>query len=183
MLPNDSPSFTVPFTAVPNVLIDEVMPTLKDTEWRLLCVIARQTLGWVEKNGKRKARDWISQSQLIARTGRNSAALSSALDVLVRGNLIECQTESGEPLLTSEQRRRHRGRVYFNLAPHRTQPAKSELQKANRTKETQNKRNPLYMEGSRIVRLSGGWKSASEVAKSRSYGFPINLTGLGNEKR
>ena len=80
-----------PFTAIPNVLIDEVMPTLKDTEWRLLCVIARQTLGWVDKNGKRKQRDWMSQSQLIARTGRNSAALSTALDVLVRENLIECQ--------------------------------------------------------------------------------------------
>ena len=157
-----------PFTAIPNILIDEVMPTLKDTEWRLLCVIARQTLGWVEKNGKRKQRDWMSQSQLIARTGRNSAALSAALDVLVRANLIECQSENGEPLLTSQQRRKHRGRLYFSLALERMQPTKTKLQKANRTKERENKRNPLYMK-EKNTRLYSGWTSASEIAKSRYY--------------
>ena len=157
-----------PFTAIPNVLIDEVMPKLKDTEWRLLCVIARQTLGWVEKGGGRKQRDWMSQSQLIAKTGRNSAALSAALDVLVRENLIECQAENGEPLLTPQQRRQHRRRVYFSLALERIQSTKSELQKANRTKEREDKRNPLYME-EKNIRLYSGWKSASEIAKSRSY--------------
>ena len=165
----ESAGLVAPFTAIPNILIDEIMPTLKDTEWRLLCVIARQTLGWVNKSGKRKQRDWLSQSQLIARTGRNSAALSAALDVLVRDNLIECQTENGEPLLTPEQRRQYRGRTYFSLAPQRIQLAKSELQKANRTKERENKRNPLYMEGNRTVRLNSGWESASEVARSRGY--------------
>ena len=161
------PLFQVPFTALPNALIDEVMPRLKDTEWRLLCVIARQTLGWVDKNGKRKARDWMSQSQLIAKTGRSSAAISAALDVLVRENLIECQDETGEPLPTPEQRRQHRGRVYFGLSPQRMQPTKSELQKANRTKETPNKRNSLNIEEKKNVRLYGEWQSASEVAKRR----------------
>ena len=158
-----------PFTAVPNILIDEVMPTLKDTEWRLLCVIARQTLGWADKNGKRKQRDWMSQSQLIARTGRNSAALSAALDVLVRENLIECQAESGKLLPTPEQRRKHRGRVYYSLSLERMQPTKTELQKANRTKERENKRNPFYMEESKNIRLYSGWESASDVVRSRYY--------------
>ena len=27
------------YTPFPNKLIDEVMPTLRDTEWRVLCVI------------------------------------------------------------------------------------------------------------------------------------------------
>ena len=169
-MPREGASFfQVPFTALPNALIDEVMPRIKDTEWRLLCVIARQTLGWADKNGKRKARDWMSQNQLIARTGRNSAALSAALNVLVCENLIECQAENGEPLLTPEQRRQHRGRVYFSLAPHQIQPTKSELQKANRTKEKQNKRKPIYKEEKKNVRLDGGWQSASEVAKRRYY--------------
>lgn len=160
---------STPFTAIPNALIDKVMPTLKDTEWRLLCVIARQTTGWVDKNGKRKQRDWISQSQLIAKTGRNSAALSAALDVLVRENLIECQTEAGELLSTPQQRRKHRGRVYFSLALERMQSTKSELQKANRTKERENKRKPLYMEGKENICLYSGWTSASAVAKSRYH--------------
>ncbi len=156
-----------PFTAIPNALIDKVMPKLKDTEWRLLCVIARQTLGWVEKGGGRKQRDWMSQSQLIAKTGRNSAALSAALDVLVRENLIECQAESGESLATPEQRRRHRGRVYFSLLPQQMQSAKSELQKANRTKEREDKRNLLYMEEQKSVRRYSGWTPAGDVARSR----------------
>ena len=165
----ESMGLLAPFTAIPNVLIDEVMPTLKDTEWRLLCVIARQTLGWVDKNGKRKQRDWMSQSQLIARTGRNSAALSAALDVLVSGNLIECQTESGEPLFTPGQRRQYRGRTYFSLALERMQSTKTELQKVNRTKERENKRNPFYMEENKSIRLGSGWESASDVVKSRYY--------------
>ena len=157
----------MPFTAIPNVLIDEVMPTLKDTEWRLLCVIARQTIGWVDGNGKRKQRDWMSQSQLITKTGRNSAALSAALDVLVRENLIECQAENGELLDTPQQRRRHRGRVYFSLAPQQMQPTKSELQKAKWTKEKENKRKTLNMEEKKAVRLYSGWSSAGAVVKRR----------------
>jgi len=57
------------FVPFPSALLDEWLPRLKDTEWRLLCVVVRQTLGW--KNGKgRKRRDWMSQSQLMKRTGR-----------------------------------------------------------------------------------------------------------------
>ena len=164
----ESAGLLAPFTAIPNILIDEVMPTLKDTEWRLLCVIARQTLGWIDKSGQRKQRDWMSQSQLISKTGRNSAALSAALDVLVRENLIECQAENGELLLTPQQRRQHRGRVYFSLALERIQPTKSELQKANRTKERENKRNSLYMK-EKNIRLHSGWTSAHDIAKSRYH--------------
>ena len=160
---------STPFTAIPNALIDEVMPTLKDTEWRLLCVIARQTIGWVDGNGKRKQRDWMSQSQLIAKTGRNSAALSAALDVLVRESLIECQAENGELLNTPQQRRNHRGRVYFSLVLEWIQPSKSELQKANWTKEKEDKRNSLNMEENKGVRLCSGWSSAREIARNQNY--------------
>ncbi len=170
MMPREkASSIGVPFTALPNALIDNVMPTLKDTEWRLLCVIARQTVGWVGENGKRKERDWMSQSQLIAKTGRNSAALSAALDVLVRENLVECQAESGELLLTPQQRRKHRGRVYFCLALQHREPTKSELQKANRTKEKENKRKTINMEEKNSVRFYNGWTSAGEVARSQGY--------------
>ena len=103
------------FVPFPTILLDEQMPKLKDTEWRLLCVVVRQTLGWQTAKG-RKRRDWMTQRQLIGRTGRNSAALSAALDALVRKNLVECLDSKGEPLTTPQQRRNHRGRVYFALA-------------------------------------------------------------------
>lgn len=112
------------FVPFPTALFDEQMPKLKDTEWRLLCVIVRQTLGWQSGKG-RKRRDWMSQKQLIARTGRASAALSAALDALVRENLVECRDARGELLLSPQQRHNHRGRVYFSLSPRLLQPPKA----------------------------------------------------------
>ena len=75
---------TTPF---PNGLF-ELMPSLKDSEWRVLCLIVRQTWGWKEGDG-RKHSDWITQKQMMRRTGRSSEALSRAVDALVRRGLIE----------------------------------------------------------------------------------------------
>jgi hypothetical protein len=104
---------TTPF---PNVLLDEAMPRLRDTEWRLLCVIVRQTLGWHDTSANgRKQRDWLTQAQMKRRTGRNSAALSKALDALVRNGLIAVHDERGHPLTTPQQRRGHSGPLFYSL--------------------------------------------------------------------
>jgi len=142
-------------TPFPNYLIDEVMPTLKDTEWRVLCVIVRQTMGWkTPQSGQRKTRDWLSQSQLQARTGRATEALSRAIDTLVRRRLVEVWNDQGEVLLTPQARRRYGGRLFFGLSTfllnalrqteqsgsQSEQPfTKIELRNANTTKETQTK--------------------------------------------
>lgn len=178
----------VPF---PSVFLDEVMPSLGDTEWRLLCVIVRQTLGWQQEpgahSGRRKQRDWMSQKQLITRTGRSSAALSAALDALVRKKLVECSDKRGEPLSTSAQRRRHRGRVYFSLPAHlwkkpegssgsTSSPAlcsipssQTPLHKAKRTKENEHKEEKIQIEGESrdFIRRYEGWTKVSQIAASR----------------
>lgn len=108
------------FTPVPNAFIDQAMPHLTDTEWRLLCVITRATLGWTKsKNNadERKTRDWLTHSQLIACTGRSSEAVSRALKNLVKFRLVEVQNERGEPLLTPQERRRNGGRLFYQLHP------------------------------------------------------------------
>ena len=106
---------TTPF---PNSLISEVMPTLKDTEWRLLCVVVRQTLGWVDPGtGRRKTQDWMTRTQLLQKTGRNSAAISKALDVLVSQQLLHVKGTNDKPLLTKGQRKQARGRIYYALHP------------------------------------------------------------------
>ena len=111
--------FPVGSTPFPNILIDRIMPELTDTEWRLLGVVCRQTLGFASLSGRggRRTRDWLSHGQLKARTGRASAAVSRAVDGLVRRNLIEVRTEAGELLLTPPERRRCQGRLFFSLAP------------------------------------------------------------------
>ena len=107
----------MPFTPLPNDLIDRIMPTLKDTEWRLLCVIARQTLGWRGENGGRKKRDWLTQKQLKERTGRDSAALSQAVESLIARQLIMVSDTTGKSMSTVKARRSTRSRVYYGLHP------------------------------------------------------------------
>jgi len=98
-------------TLVPNLVIDGLMPRLRDTEFRLLLVVLRQTWGW------HKERDWLTHGQLKRRTGRSSAALSKAISVLVRANLILVRNRSGRILETAAERRREQASLYFSLHP------------------------------------------------------------------
>ena len=154
---------TVPaYTPFPNHLLDTVMPTLSDTEWRVLCVIVRATRGWEAENGQRKQADWLTQSQLKARTGRASAAISHAIDGLVQKNLVAVCDEAGTLLCTPQERRGCAGRLLFRVAE-QDQDARqafspqdatlesgsmahacsqSEVHKAKTTKETKTKRIP-----------------------------------------
>ena len=149
-----SNSFSKGHTPFPNWLLDTVMPDLKDTEFRLLCLIVRQTQGWHDpKTGDRKKSDWITRSQMMAKTGRNSAALSRALEVLVKQELIEVRDGAGQLLLAPQQRREARGHLTYALHPRvidgsiacslldqsKTKIEHANAPKANRTKETPTK--------------------------------------------
>ncbi|MGV3615151.1 MAG: hypothetical protein ACO1SV_07430 [Fimbriimonas sp.] len=101
---------------VPNEILDRLMPRLRDTEFRLLCVVCRATLG--RRNpatGKRRRRDWLSHAQLMRRTGRGSAAVSRALASLVVSGLVRAEGEDLRELRTARERRSHRGRVYLSI--------------------------------------------------------------------
>jgi len=117
MLPDPSLSELGPFESgavpVPNLVFDEVLPTLRDTELRVLLIVLRQTIGRRDRQGRSKTRDWLSHSQLVRRTGRGSDAVSNAIATLVRHGLIVVETSVGLPLATAAERRRHLGRLYF----------------------------------------------------------------------
>lgn len=103
-------------TPFPNVLLDVFMPRLRDTEWRVLCVIVRSTLGWRVPGGGRKHEDWISHAQLKRRTGRYSEAISRAVQSLVDKGLIAVRDEVGRELHSSRLRELHRSRVFYSLS-------------------------------------------------------------------
>ena len=104
---------------VPVRLVDEVMPTLKDTELRILLIVLRQTSGWKSdraetgSNRRTKYRDWLSHSQLCRRTGRGSDAVSRAVASLAASGLIIVEDAGGRSLLTPQERRRCLGRLYY----------------------------------------------------------------------
>jgi len=178
--PRSSSRFAKGHTPFPNWLLDTVMPDLKDTEFRLLCLIVRQTQGWHDaKTGGRKTSDWVTRSQMKVKTGRNSAALSRALEVLVRRKLIEVRGNAGQLLLTPKQRREARGHITYALHPqisdegfmnvkseHESGEAeetssllggrKTKIEhinalKANRTKETQTKATETKSNGTKSI--------------------------------
>lgn len=78
------PGPAVPWTKTPNSVFDRLVPTLKDTELRVLLVLVRQTHGW-KREGKSVV---LSYRTLKARTGRQSEAISKALASLALRGLI-----------------------------------------------------------------------------------------------
>lgn len=73
-----------PWTKVPNALLDRLMPTLKDTELRILLVLIRATSGW-NREGKSVP---LTYRALMARTGRHSEAVANAIAELSKRGLI-----------------------------------------------------------------------------------------------
>lgn len=106
-----------PVVPVPAVYFDDSMPYLSDAEWRVLCIIIRQTLGWVDKEqvGGRKRRDWISQSQFREKTGKSRDSISRAIAGLLRHELIVIENRDGELMHTARSRQQARDRLYYRL--------------------------------------------------------------------
>jgi hypothetical protein len=106
-----------PIVPMPAFYLDQVMPALTDSEWRVLCVVIRQTLGWIDplNFGERKQRDWLSQSQLRMRTGKSRDSISRALVGLLAKNLIHIENREGKPLDTPQKRKMARDRLYYSL--------------------------------------------------------------------
>lgn len=177
--PNTQPGGSTPF---PNVLIDKVMPRLRDTEWRLLTVLIRQTLGWNLGNGQRKVTDWLSHGQLRRKTGRSSAAISLAIEFLCRNNLIRVSDGRGQPLQTAFERRRNRGRIYFMVDPEvlsgERLPGrfKSRIQKPGMTKNTQDKKVVVPAEKQKRTNRNdqpqgewGDWQRVGDLIKGERH--------------
>lgn len=71
------------YTQVPNEFFDEMLPTLKEGELRILIVIMRQTFGWGNKEWDR-----ISISQLMKKSGMERMAVVRATKSLVEKKLV-----------------------------------------------------------------------------------------------
>jgi hypothetical protein len=104
-------------TPVPNVLFDQYIKKLKGTELKILLVIIRQTLGWADNKAVhgRKEMDWISGTQLQAKTGSSRHSISSAIEVLVAHKLIQV-FDAQRKLLLQASERKGKPRLFFSLA-------------------------------------------------------------------
>jgi len=108
-------SFIPNTTPTPNWLYNGEMKKMSDTELRVVLVVTRHTLGWIEnkETGMRKQEDWISHSSLIKESGKSSRAISNAVANCVERGWIETRDKNGQILLTANERRRRR--VFYRL--------------------------------------------------------------------
>jgi len=74
-------------TMIPNELF-ELLPTLTEKELKLILVVLRQTIGWVDKKGKRKQKDWITSRFFANKTGLSRKSVSIGLSELQQKQLI-----------------------------------------------------------------------------------------------
>jgi biotin operon repressor len=97
------------------------MPRLSDVELRLLLIVVRQTLGWIEdpELKTRKTEDWISSSQLVEKSGRSRKHVSKAMKELIEVHQLVIAVDSkGRMLDSAEKRRAKFGKIFYRLNVH-----------------------------------------------------------------
>ncbi|MDD5527749.1 MAG: replication protein [Patescibacteria group bacterium] len=95
-------------TQVPNIVMDEWLPDLSDTELRIILIIARQTTGWG------KERDWITRHLLAKKINREVRIVTRAVGKLVKLGIIKTFNEKGIELITPSSRQRQK--IYYELS-------------------------------------------------------------------
>ena len=104
-------------TQTPNIIFNGIMKEMSDTELRVVLIVTRATLGWVldKEKGMRKVEDWISHYQLKEKTGRESGAISKAIDRCIQKGWIEARDKEGNLLDTKDKRRGKN--IFYRLGP------------------------------------------------------------------
>lgn len=140
------------FTLTPNIIFDYLLKELSSSELKIILVIIRQTIGWIDqKTGKRKEKDRISFSQFVDKTGLSRRSISKAINSLSERSLIIITDKSGSILSISSQRKGQFSIYYsfscldniereknaFNICKKRHQ----HVQKVTYNKRNNNKRN------------------------------------------
>ena len=86
-------------TQVPNEVLDTCLPVLTVAELKLLLIVIRQTFGW------RKARDRISHSQFVEKTGLGKRSVTEAITSLIEKGLVKVTDYTNVVLDAPESRR------------------------------------------------------------------------------
>jgi len=103
------------YTKTPNILFDQLLRELSNSELKILLVIIRQTNGWIDrKSRKYKTRDRITYNQFISKTGLSRRVISIAINSLLKNNLIEITDTNGNNLCAPENRK---GRFFIYYSP------------------------------------------------------------------
>lgn len=105
-------------TQVPNEILDVHLQYLNQAQLKVLLVIIRQTLGWIDpKTKKRKTKDWISISFFHRKTRLTHKSISLAISELIHRQIIVA-LDSHDRLLKTPASRRGKKHIYYAYAPY-----------------------------------------------------------------
>jgi hypothetical protein len=98
----DNPTGFVP---LPHYFLVKILPSLSDTELRVLLIVLSRTVGWKQKDAS-PTRVRLSRVALSIATGRSNTAVSQAVEGLSGKGLIAIENATGLPLLTAHTRQK-----------------------------------------------------------------------------
>ncbi len=105
-------------TFVPNEVFDQYLPYLTKAELKVLLIVLRQTLGWIDPKTKtRKIKDWITISFFAKKTKLTRKSISIALQGVVEKELIVILDSRNRELRTPKERRGKK-KLYYAYASH-----------------------------------------------------------------
>jgi hypothetical protein len=152
------------FIMLPTCFIDELLPTLSDSEVRLYLVVARQTLGWKQGN-RRKEWDRLSHRELKRRTGRSGTPISTAIASLQAKGMLRVRNGKGREINTAGERRAQYEALSYSLSEdvYPSVPPAG-FQDLETTKQKESKETYLDRKV-RVnpIRINKGWQRASVV--------------------
>ena len=105
-------------TQIPNEIFDQYLPYVNQAQLKVLLIVIRQTIGWIDsKTKQRKRKDWISISFFSKRTRLTSKSVSMAISELIYKELIVA-LDYNERELRHPKDRRGKKRIYYAYAPY-----------------------------------------------------------------
>jgi hypothetical protein len=163
------------------------MPLIKDTELRVLLLVARQTVGRSNQMGQKREADWLAHSQIKTRTGRASEAISTAIDTLVQKGLLEVLTPDGTLLMRPEERRACRGTLLYRITPQAFHIPLTDFHRKNemyfgKPKTTETIQQPNYRSFRKPKRSQDGKKSSEDVSPKTSPDRPSERPNSPNTR-
>ena len=76
------------FTMVPNQFLDEIVPFEKPCVTKVVCLILRRTLGWIDEYGKRRTQDQVAYSEFAREMNMSTQAVADGLKAALEKGYI-----------------------------------------------------------------------------------------------
>lgn len=76
------------FTMVPNQFLDEIVPIEKPCVVKVVCLVLRRTLGWVDQTGQRRQQNQVAYSEFAREMNMSTQAVADGLKIALEKGYI-----------------------------------------------------------------------------------------------